>query len=123
MLVKYRESFQKIVMGLLSFIPGLKDIDRINHELEWYATNDDRNLYLQKNESGDFIGLVGVEKQDHYLMIHHLAFIPQQQTEANESDIFDSLANYYPDLQMMGTIETTPALARWEKAKNEKQEH
>ncbi|GEN94973.1 hypothetical protein [Pediococcus ethanolidurans] len=119
MLVKYRDSFQKIVMGLLSFIPDLKDIDRINHELEWYAATDDRNLYLQKNEDGDFIGLVGVEKQDKYLMIHHLAFIPQQQTKENENQIFNSLADYYPDLQMMGTIETTPALARWEKEKNE----
>ncbi|KRN53818.1 hypothetical protein IV84_GL001388 [Pediococcus damnosus] len=104
-------------MGLLSFIPDLKDIDRINKELDWYASSDDRNLYLQKNEAGDFIGLVGVEKQDQYLMIHHLAFIPQQQTEGNEQDIFNSLTNYYPDLQMMGTLETSPALARWEKRK------
>ncbi|WPP08375.1 N-acetyltransferase [Pediococcus inopinatus] len=117
MLVKYRDSFQKIVMGLLSFIPGLKDIDRINQELDWYAASNDRNLYLQKNEAGDFIGLVGVEKQDQYLMVHHLAFIPQQQTQANEQEIFDSLAKNFPDLQMMGTLETTPALARWEKGK------
>ncbi|GEA92147.1 hypothetical protein PDA01_00400 [Pediococcus damnosus] len=117
MLVKYRDSFQKIAMGLLSFIPDLKDIDRINKELDWYASSDDRNLYLQKNEAGDFIGLVGVEKQGQYLMIHHLAFIPQQQTEGNEQDIFNSLTNYYPDLQMMGTLETSPALARWEKRK------
>ncbi|WP_412990258.1 N-acetyltransferase [Pediococcus siamensis] len=119
MLVKYRDSFQKIVMGLLSFIPGLKDIDRINHELDWYAASEDRILYLQKNQEGDFIGLVGVEKQDQYLMIHHLAFIPQQQTPEHENEILEFLNNEYPNLQMMGTLDTTPILAKWEKRKNE----
>lgn len=122
MLVKYRDSFQKIVMGLLSFIPELNNIDRINHELDWYAASDDRSLFLQKNQDGDFIGLVGIEKQAPYLMIYHLAFIPQQQTSEHEDEIFDFLSDYYPDLQMMGTIETTPILAKWEKKKHDQDE-
>ena len=35
MLVKYKSDYKKIAMGLLSFIPGLKDVNRLEAEISW----------------------------------------------------------------------------------------
>ena len=62
MLYKYKKDYQKIAMGLLSFIAELKDISRLQSELKWYDAEDNRNLYLWKDDSNDFVGIVGIEE-------------------------------------------------------------
>ena len=64
MLYKYKKDYQKIAMGLLSFIAELKDISRLQSELKWYDAEDNRNLYLWKDDSNDFVGIVGIEEND-----------------------------------------------------------
>ena len=54
MLYKYKDSYKKIAMGLLSFIPDLMDISHLQTELDWYQKDASRFLYLWKNENGDF---------------------------------------------------------------------
>ena len=48
MLYKYKDSYKKIAMGLLSFIPDLKDISHLQTELDWYQKDASRFLYLWK---------------------------------------------------------------------------
>ena len=50
MLYKYKNDYEKIAMGLLSFIPDLKEISHLKSCFEWYRAEDDRHLYLWKNE-------------------------------------------------------------------------
>ncbi len=35
MLVNYRKDYEKIVMGLLSFIPDLREYNRLDDEISW----------------------------------------------------------------------------------------
>jgi hypothetical protein len=35
MLVPYRKDYRKIILGILSFIPGLHDYDRVAEEVDW----------------------------------------------------------------------------------------
>ncbi|HJF30067.1 MAG TPA: N-acetyltransferase, partial [Ligilactobacillus saerimneri] len=56
MLYKYKNDYQKIAMGLLSFIPDLKDFARLKQEIDWYQAEDNRALFLWKNEDEDFTG-------------------------------------------------------------------
>ena len=48
MLYKYKNDYEKIAMGLLSFIPDLKEISHLKSCFEWYRAEDDRHLYFGK---------------------------------------------------------------------------
>lgn len=45
MLVKYKNDYEKIAMGLLSFIPDLKDVGHLKTELKMYTEDDSHALY------------------------------------------------------------------------------
>ena len=42
MLIRYNDDFKKIAMGLLSYVPDLKEPSRIEEEIEWYESEDYR---------------------------------------------------------------------------------
>ena len=50
MLVSYNSDYEKITMGLLSYIPDLKDPSRLEEELNWYNAQDNRQVYLWQSE-------------------------------------------------------------------------
>ena len=54
MLYKYKDDYRKVAMGLLSFIPELKEIPHLKKELAWYDADENRNLFLWKNDNGNF---------------------------------------------------------------------
>ena len=56
MLVPYRKDYRKIILGILSFIPGLHDYDRVAEEVDW-SLGVGNPIYLwQNDENGDFSG-------------------------------------------------------------------
>ena len=58
MLIRYKKSFEKIAMGLLSFMPNEKDLKKLQQTIKEYETNDQWHLFLWK-ENDDIIGLIG----------------------------------------------------------------
>ncbi|MBF5067127.1 N-acetyltransferase, partial [Salmonella enterica subsp. enterica serovar Istanbul] len=46
MLVKYRKDYEKVAMGLLSFIPDFKDLIHLQTEMQWYQSTEDHQLLL-----------------------------------------------------------------------------
>lgn len=62
MLIKYKNAYHKIAMGLLSFMPNVKDIKLLQEIIDRYENDDDWELFLFK-ENDDIIGVIG---------IHHL---------------------------------------------------
>ena len=103
MLYKYKKDYQKIAMGLLSFIAELKDISRLQSELKWYDAEDNRNLYLWKDDSNDFVGIV-----------RHITVSPAVRNEGVSFKILDDLQNLYSEKKIMGNIETTNLITKWE---------
>lgn len=105
MLVKYKSDYKKIAMGLLSFIPGLKDVNRLEAEISWYQDDDSRVLYLWRNENGDFSGIVGVEVSDEIVVIRQIALSPSERSQIAYNQVLDEVAHQYPDCKMMGSLD------------------
>ncbi|MFC6274762.1 N-acetyltransferase [Levilactobacillus tangyuanensis] len=114
MLLKYRSDYQKIAMGLLSLLPNFKDWDRLQAELTWYLSGDDRTLYLWKDEHDDFAGIIGAEEQGNYLIVRLLTLMPDKQSTKNTWQMLDELATAVPKLRLMGTLATAKIIAKWE---------
>ena len=58
MLIRYKKDLQKIAMGLLSFMPELKEIKVLQQTINEYEKNANWHLYLWRDE--DILGVIGV---------------------------------------------------------------
>ncbi|GAF39117.1 RibT protein [Agrilactobacillus composti DSM 18527 = JCM 14202] len=113
MLVKYKSSYEKIAMGLLSFIPDLKDLNTLTNEIALYQDDNNHELYLWKNNSDDFSGVVGIEVADKYIVVRWISLMPSDRGEGNSFLILDQLRKLYPQQKMMGSLDTTKLVAKW----------
>lgn len=113
MLVKYKSSYEKVAMGLLSFIPDLKDLNNLTNEMTLYQEDESHILYLWKNQAGDFSGVVGIEVADKYIVVRQISLIPSERGTGNSIRILDELHLLYPHHNMMGSFETTKLIAKW----------
>lgn len=90
MLVKYKKSFEKIAMGLLSFIPEERDLKNLQRTISEYTENPDWQLYLWK-EGEDVIGLVGVEMVENSFKPLHVSVSPSHRGEGLGSYIVEKV--------------------------------
>lgn len=75
MLIRYKKNFEKIAMGLLSFMPEGKDLKLLQETIKKYEENPDWHLYLWKEE--DIIGAVGINVEDGInAVIQHISVTP-----------------------------------------------
>lgn len=119
MLIKYKNDYEKIAMGLLSFIPDLKDVTRINLAIKGYQDTENRDLYLWKNETGNFTGIVGVENDGNVIVVRAISLSPDERHKKVSFLILNAILSLYPDKKIMGTIDTTKLIEKWEMQKNE----
>lgn len=116
MLQTYKKDYKKITMGLLSLMPDLKDIQRLNEELEWYNNRDNRKLYLWRSEeTDDFIGVIGVEVSEEIVLLRHISINPSFRNEGISFEILDALEALYPKEKVVGTLETAGIVTKWKK--------
>lgn len=113
MLVKYKSSYEKVAMGLLSFIPDLKDLTNLTNEMALYQKDEDHVLYLWKNQANDFSGVVGVEVADKYIVVRQISLIPSERGEGHAMEVLDELHKLYAKHTMMGSFDTTKLVAKW----------
>jgi len=114
MLYKYKSDYEKIAMGLLSFIPDLKEFANLKTEIEWYEADSSHVLYLWKNENRDFVGVLGTEINEDFIMIRQIAVTPTERSQGLCFLMLDDLAELYPDKKIMGNIEASALIAKWE---------
>ncbi|WP_461239543.1 reductase [Paucilactobacillus sp. N302-9] len=113
MLIKYRDDYEKITMGLLSFVPELKNIKRLKAEMNWYTSGEDRALYLWRSEDEHFTGVVCIETGEHYILVQRLSFTPAERTGRNIFALLSAISNLAPTKKMMGTLATQPLITNW----------
>ena len=114
MLYKYKSDYEKIAMGLLSFIPDLKEIANLKTEIEWYEADSSHVLYLWKNENRDFVGVLGTEINEDFIIVRQIAVTPTERSQGLCFLMLDNLAELYPDKKIMGNIEASSLIAKWE---------
>ena len=123
MLLDYKNDYEKISMGLLSFVPDLKDVSRLQDEMDWYQSKEDRKLYLWKSEdTQDIIGVIGVEIGNDMILLRHISINPSFRNEGISYKMLEALERRFPQKKIMGTLETSALVAKWEQEKSRSEE-
>ncbi|QHE52577.1 GNAT family N-acetyltransferase [Pontibacillus sp. HMF3514] len=89
MLIRYKKSFEKIAMGLLSFMPEEKDVKKLLSTIKEYETNDNWQLYLWKEE--DILGAVGVKFDESQAVIQHISVNPSHRNQGIGKKMVEAL--------------------------------
>ncbi|MBE2931425.1 GNAT family N-acetyltransferase [Anoxybacillus sp. FSL W8-0382] len=113
MLVRYRKNYEKIAMGLLSFMPNEKDLKQLQQTMKNYETNDDWQLFLWKEEE-DFIGIIGVIVREHAVEVQHISVNPSHRHQGIGKQMVKALKELYPNKSLCANDMTAPFLDRCE---------
>ena len=118
MLISYKPTYKKITMGLLSLIPDLKETKYLTTEMDWYLNQDNRHLFIWKsNETGDMVGVLGVEEDQGVLLLRHIALNPSYRHEGIMYKMLDALSENFSEKRIMGTIETASIVSKWQQSR------
>lgn len=81
MLIRYKHMFEKIAMGLMSFMPQEKDLKKLRETIKEYETNENWHLYLWK-ENEDIVGIIGIAIEDEQTAIlQHISVNPSYRNQ------------------------------------------
>lgn len=111
MLIRYKKSFEKIAMGLLSFMPDEKDIKKLQQSMKNYETDDSKQLFLWK-EDEDFIGLIGVEVHGNTVVLADVSVNPSHRGQGVGRKMVTTVKGFYPDYEFDARRETARFLAK-----------
>ena len=111
MLIRYKKSFEKIAMGLLSFMPDEKDIKKLQQSMKSYETDETKQLFLWK-EDEDFIGLIGVEVHGNTAVLIDVSVNPSHRGQGVGRKMVTSVREYYPGYEFDARKETAAFLAK-----------
>ena len=79
MLFRYKKTYEKIAMGLLSFVPSEKDLKKLQQTIKQYEENDDWQLFLWKEE--DIIGILGIHIDGKTAELCHISVNPSYRNQ------------------------------------------
>ena len=113
MLIRYNKSHEKIAMGLLSFNPDEKDLQKLLQTINEYETLANRQLYLWKEEEG-FIGVIGVMLDDHQIELQHLSVNPSHRDKGFGSLMVNKVLELFPDKTFTANETTAPFIEKLE---------
>jgi riboflavin biosynthesis RibT protein len=116
MLIRYKKSFEKIAMGLLSFMPAEKDLKQLQQTIKQYETADDWQLFLWK-QGEDIIGAIGVVlKVDDIVEIMHITVNPSHRHQGIGKSMVNAVKDLYKSKSVVPNDETE---AFFEKCKDD----
>ncbi|HEY4552089.1 MAG TPA: GNAT family N-acetyltransferase [Bacillaceae bacterium] len=110
MLIRYKKTFEKIAMGLLSFMPNEKDLKKLQQTMKLYETEDNWQLFLWKEE--DIVGLIGVILFDDEIEVQHISVNPSHRHEGIGKSMLRSLKEMYSDKNILPSEYTAPFFER-----------
>lgn len=96
MLIRYKKSFKKIAMGLLSYMPREKELRTLKETIESYEANDGRQLFLWKVDE-DLVGVIGVAVSETTAEILHIAVNPSFRDEGIGKEMIAAVTKLFSD--------------------------
>ncbi|WP_223702458.1 GNAT family N-acetyltransferase [Sutcliffiella deserti] len=105
MLIRYKKSFEKIAMGLMSFMPTEKDLKQLQQTMKDYEEKEDWQLFLWKQE--DIIGIIGVVEEEDSFTIQHISVSPSHRKQGCGKNMVKALKETYPNRSVLTTGFTT----------------
>lgn len=113
MLIRYKKTFEKIAMGLLSFMPNEKDLKILQQTMKQYDTEDNLHLFLWK-EGEDIIGLMGVLIEDNTIIVQHISVNPSHRYQGIGKAMVKSLHDMFPEKSLAANEMTEAFLEKCE---------
>ncbi|AZU63206.1 GNAT family N-acetyltransferase [Neobacillus mesonae] len=106
MLIRYKKTFEKIAMGLMSFMPNEKDLKKLQQTMKEYEAEESRQLFLWKEE--DIIGLLGIvfHPDRNAIEIQHISVNPSHRLQGVGKRMVKALKEMYPDKEIISNKET-----------------
>ncbi|RFU67788.1 GNAT family N-acetyltransferase [Peribacillus saganii] len=112
MLIRYKKSFEKIAMGLLSFMPEEKDIKKLQNTMKQYETDTNWQLFLWKEED-DVIGLVGiVAGHNDTVSIQHISVNPSFRFQGIGKTMIKAVMDMFPEKEFQPNEHTAAFLEK-----------
>ncbi|MCM3709816.1 GNAT family N-acetyltransferase [Sporosarcina luteola] len=111
MLLRYKKAYEKIAMGLLSYMPGDKSVKKLQETIHQYENEENWQLFLLKQDE-DIIGLVGIILDADSYTVMHLSVNPSFRGEGIGSKIITKLGDLFPDLECKSNEETESFLRK-----------
>lgn len=106
MLIRFKKSFEKIAMGLLSFMPAEKDLKQLQQTIKQYETVDEWQLFLWKQEE-DIIGAIGVIfKDEDTVEVQHITVNPSHRQQGIGKKMVSALIDLYKNKSVVPNDET-----------------
>lgn len=106
MLIRYKKAFEKIAMGLLSFMPNEKDIKKLKETIHSYENDNNWVLYLWK-KNDEYVGIVGlVTHNDNIATIQHVSVVPSYRGEGVAKEMLQEVAELGQYESVLATEET-----------------
>ncbi|MBB6444755.1 GNAT family N-acetyltransferase [Bacillus benzoevorans] len=97
MLIRYKKTFEKIAMGLLSFMPSEKDLKRLLQTIKQYETEEKWQLFLWKVDE-DIIGLLGgVWVDNQTFQIQHISVNPSHRQLGVGKNMVKACKELFPE--------------------------
>jgi riboflavin biosynthesis RibT protein len=110
MLIRYKKNYEKIAMGLLSFMPTEKDIKKLQQTMKEYETNENWQLYLWKEE--DIIGIIGIKLDTDVVEIQHICVNPSHRFQGIGKKMVKALKDLYSDKVLKANEHTAPFIEK-----------
>lgn len=106
MLIRFKKSYEKIAMGLLSFMPTEKELKKLLATVKEYETNEDWQLYLWK-EDDDVLGIIGtVKKEEGVVQVQHICVNPSHRHAGMGKKMVQELCAMMPGVTLYGNEHT-----------------
>jgi len=120
MLIRYKKSFEKIAMGLLSFMPEERDIKKLQQTMKAYETEDDWQLYLWKDEE-DIIGAIGIRVGEE-VEIQHISVNPSYRQEGIGKRMIKAITEMHTNKRIVPSSSTTTFFQKFAKEEEGKEQ-
>src|SRR5690625_7447098 len=97
MLIRYKKDFEKIAMGLLSFMPEEKrDVKKLQQTMKAYEENSNWQLFLWRDE--DILGAVGIRLEDDmHVIIQHISVNPSHRNTGIGKKMIEEIQTQFGD--------------------------
>ncbi len=101
-------------MGLFSLVNDLSNMDLVTQEMQWYNNRSNRMIYLWKDKSNNWAGLIGVEVRESLLLIHQIVLTPQSVNQKDYDEMLNELHDLYPNSRVVSSLDKRNIIFKWE---------
>lgn len=107
MLIPYKKDYEKIAMGLLSYLPDYKNLINLQAEMSLIQKDNEFHLYLYRDNKNNVMGIIGTQETDKFVVIRYISLAPGYRDEMVAKEMVIELKQTHLDKQLSALPEYT----------------